>query len=273
MPTIAGMRRRGYSPAAIRDFCSRVGVTKFESLTDVALLEHCLRDDLNRTSARAMAVIRPLKVVIVNYPGDGEEFFEAVNNPEDPSMGTRRVPFCRELYIERDDFMENPPKKFHRLYPGSEVRLRYACYITCVEVIRDRAGEITELRCTYDPESRGGGTPDGRRVKGTIHWVSARHCVEAEMRLYDRLFVKEDPADGSDGKSFVDHLNPASLEVVKGLIEPALAGAASGSRWQFERLGYFCADNRDTRENRPVFNRTVTLRDSWAKIAGKGGEQ
>jgi glutaminyl-tRNA synthetase len=261
MPTLVGMRRRGFTPAAIRTFCERVGVTKFNSLTDYALLEFCVREDLNKVAERRMAVLDPLKVVVENYPEDAEEFFEAVNNPEDESAGTRQVPFSRELYIEREDFMEDPPKKFFRLGPGREVRLRAACYITCTDVIKDESGNITELRCTWDPESRGGGTPDGRKVKGTLHWVSARHAQRAEVRLYDRLFSEPEP-DGIEGKDFRDVLNPDSLQVVQAYIEPSLADFAPGAPLQFERVGYFTADP-DSRPGAPVFNRTATLRDGW----------
>jgi len=269
MPTLAGLRCRGYTPAAIQNFCERIGVTKFVSLTDVALLEHCLRDDLNRTSMRAMAVLNPLRVVIDNYPEDREEYFEAVNNPEDPSMGTRKVPFSRVIYIEREDFMEQPPKKFFRLAPGREVRLRYACLVTCNRVVKDeKTGEVVELHCAYDPASRGGNAPDGRKVKGTIHWVSARHAVQAEVRLYDRLFLHENPEETGD--EFMKHLNPNSLQVVAGHLEPSLGGAKAGEKFQFERLGYFCVDTADSAPGKPVFNRTVSLRDSWTKIE-KGG--
>ena len=267
MPTLAGFRRRGWTAAAIRDFCERIGVTKFNSLTDVALLEHCLRDDLNKTARRAMAVLNPLRVVIDNYPEEQEEYFDAVNNPEDPSMGTRKVPFSRILYIEREDFMEQPPKKFFRLAPGQEVRLRYACLITCTGVVKDeKTGEIVELHCTYDPASRGGAAPDGRKVKGTIHWVSARHAFPAEVRLYDRLFLHDNPAEAGDGDAFMKYLNPNSLKVIAGYLEPGLAGAKFGDRFQFERLGYFCVDMVDSAAGKPVFNRTVPLRDSWAKM-------
>ena len=261
MPTLVGMRRRGFPPAAIRAFCERVGVTKFNSLTDYALLEFCVREELNQTAQRRMAVLDPLKVVIENYPEDAEEFFEAVNNPEDESAGTRQVPFSRELYIEREDFMEDPPKKFFRLGPGREVRLRAACYITCTEVIKDDSGHITELRCTFDPESRGGGTPDGRKVKGTLHWVSARHALPAEVRLYDRLFTEPEP-DSVEGKDFREFLNPDSLRTLAGYVEPCLAEAVPGAPLQFERIGYFTADP-DSRPGTPVFNRTATLRDGW----------
>jgi len=266
LPTVAGLRRRGYTPEAIRSFAERVGVTKVESLTDVALLEHCIRDDLNKRAPRVMAVLRPLKVVIDNYPEGQVEEFDAMNNPEDPAAGTRKVPFSKVLYVEQDDFRESPPKKFFRLSPGNEVRLRSAYYVTCVGVVKDEhTGEVKEVHCTYDPESRGGGTPDGRKVKGTIHWVSARHAVEVEARLYDRLFTVENPADAPEGKTFKDFLNPKSLEVVDGLAEPSLRDVAPDGRYQFERLGYFHVDPDSTPE-KPVFNRTVTLRDSWAKI-------
>jgi len=267
LPTLAGLRRRGYTPEAIRDFAERVGVTKYESLTDIALLEHCVRDDLNRRAPRAMAVLRPVKLVIDNYPEDAEETFEAFNNPEDPSAGTRPVPFSRELYIERDDFRESPPPKYYRLAPGREVRLRCAVYVTCTGALKDPAtGEILEIHATYDPASRGGGTPDGRRVKGTIHWVSARHAVRAEFRLYDRLFTVEEPAKAAgENGDFKKFLNPASLEVVEGWVEPSLSGVAPGAHFQFERIGYFCVDP-DSMPGRPVFNRTVTLKDTWAKV-------
>jgi glutaminyl-tRNA synthetase len=265
MPTISGMRRRGYTPRAIRDFCARIGVAKNESLIDVALLEHSVREDLNRVAPRAMAVLRPLKVVIENYPEGQVEVLEAINNPEDASAGTRQVPFSREIYIEQDDFREVPPKKFFRLFPGNEVRLRYAYIIRCESVIKDEAGEVVELRCTYDPDTRGGTASGERRVKGTLHWVSATHAVRADVRLYDRLFTTEQP--GTDAsRHFTEEMNPHALEVVDdALVEPSLATVAPGTTYQFERLGYFCADPDGTAE-RPVFNRTVTLRDSWAKI-------
>jgi len=268
MPTISGFRRRGYTPEAIRVFCERIGLAKRDSTVDVALLEHCLREDLNRRALRVMAVLRPLKVVIDNYPEDQVEELEAVNNPEDPSMGTRKVPFSRVLYIERDDFREDPPKKFYRLAPGREVRLRYAYFVKCVDMVKDPAtGEVVEIRCTYDPETRGGDAPDGRKVKATLHWVSAAHAVEAEVRLYDRLFLKETPGDDKEGVDFKVHLNPESLVVLRsGRLEPSLAHALPGSRYQFERLGYFCVDSVDSREGQLVFNQTVPLRDTWAKI-------
>jgi glutaminyl-tRNA synthetase len=266
MPTIAGIRRRGYTPEAVRDFCSRIGVAKKENVIDVALLEHTVREDLNRRAHRALAVLRPLKVVIENYPEGQVEYVDAVNNPEDPELGTRPVPFSREIYIERDDFMEAPPKKFFRLSPGVEVRLRYAYILKCESVVKNAAGEITELRATIDTESLRG-TTAVRRVKGTIHWVSAAHAVEAEVRLYDRLFQSADPGEG--GRDPLSDLNPNSLEILKHVkVEPALAAAAHGSRFQFERQGYFCVDP-DSTPGRPVFNRTVTLKDTWAKISGK----
>jgi glutaminyl-tRNA synthetase len=266
MPTLVGMRRRGYTPAAIRDFCERVGITKKDSTVEMSSLENCLREDLDRRCPRAMAVLDPLKVVIENYPEGGEETLPAINHPNDPAMGTREVPFGREIYIERDDFLEDPPRKFFRLAPGQEVRLRYAYFITCEAVIKDASGNITELRCSYDPASRGGNSPDGRKVKGTLHWVSARHAVDAEVRLYDRLFTRSDPA-GDPNQDFHTFLNPDSLKVVSvAKLEPSLAQAQPEDRFQFERLGYFCADRHDHRTDKPVFNRTVTLRDTWAKI-------
>ncbi len=265
MPTIAGLRRRGYAPNSIRDFCDRIGVAKADSTIDVALLEHCIREYLNKRAPRVMAVLNPLRVVIDNYTEGQTEDLDAINNPEDPGAGTRNVPFSRVLYIERDDFRENPPGKFFRLAPGREVRLRYAYLVTCVGVTKDeRTGEVVELHCTYDPATRGGDTPDGRKVKGTIHWVSAHHALRAEVRLYDRLFTVENPGDVEDGCESV--LNPNSLEVVTGYVEPSLAKAAPGSSYQFERLGYFCPDLKDSSAQRLVFNRTVALRDSWAKI-------
>jgi glutaminyl-tRNA synthetase len=268
MPTISGLRRLGYTPEAIRTFCERIGVAKRNSVVDVALLEHCLREDLNRHAPRVMAVLRPLRVVIVNYPEDRVEELEAVNNPEDPGMGTRKVPFSRELYIERDDFREDPPKQFFRLAPGREVRLRYAYFITCVGAVKDeRTGEVVELHCTYDPATRGGDAPDGRKVKATLHWVSAAHALEAEVRLYDHLFASADPGADEEGVDFTAHLNPQSLEVLRSArVEPSLAGAAPGGRYQFERLGYFCVDAVDSVPGALIFNRTATLRDTWAKI-------
>jgi glutaminyl-tRNA synthetase len=267
MPTISGLRRRGYTPESIRDFCERIGVAKANSIVDIALLEHCLREDLNKRSVRVMAVLRPLRVVIENYPEGHVEELEAINNPEDPQMGSRKVPFSKVLYIEKDDFMENPPKKFYRLAIGREVRLRYGYYIKCTDVIKDdKTGEIIELRCTYDPETRGGWAPDGRHVKATLHWVSASHAISSDVRLYDHLFIKENPEDVNEGEDFTANLNPASLEELKSCqLEPSLANAKSGDRFQFERLGYFCVDP-DFSEGRLRFNRTVTLRDTWAKI-------
>ena len=269
MPTICGFRRRGYSPESIREFCKRIGVNKFNSTVDFALLEHCLREDLNKTSPRVMAVLRPLKVIIDNYPEDQVDELDAVNNPEDPNAGTRKVPFSKELYIERDDFMENPPKKFFRLTPGREVRLRYAYFITCNDVVKDETGQITELHCTYDPATRGGDAPDGRKVKSTLHWVSARHALETEVRLYDHLFTKENPDEAEEGQDFTANLNPNSLEVLTDCkIEPSVTDAKSLQRFQFERLGYFCLDP-DSSEGKLIFNRTVGLRDTWAKIQNK----
>ncbi|MEO0009581.1 MAG: glutamine--tRNA ligase/YqeY domain fusion protein [candidate division WOR-3 bacterium] len=270
MPTIAGLRRRGYTPESIRNFCEQIGVAKADTVVSIDLLEHCVREDLNRRAERRMAVLRPLRVVIENYPEGQVEELEAINNPEDHSAGTRKVPFCRELYIEQDDFREEPPPKYYRLAPGREVRLRYAYFIKCVGVIRDEQGRVRELRCVYDPATRGGDAPDGRRVKATIHWVSARHAVDAEIRLYDRLFVKPDPDDVEPGQDWKANLNPKSLEVLTGCkLEPALRDVKPGERFQFERLGYFCADLRDCQPGRLVFNRTVTLKDTWAKIEQK----
>ncbi len=268
MPTLAGMRRRGYTPEAIRNFCERIGVGKKESLVDIALLEYCLRDDLNKRAPRVMAVLRPLRVVIENYPEGQVEYLDAINNPEDPSMGTRKVPFSRVLYVEREDFMEDPPKKFYRLSPGREVRLRYAYFIKCTGVVKDeKTGEVIELRCLYDPETRGGGSPDGRQVKATLHWVSAEHALQTEVRLYDRLFTVENPNDVEEGKSFTDYLNPSSLETLPScMLEAGLSEAKPGEIYQFERMGYFCADAVESSPGKPVFNRTVTLRDTWAKI-------
>ncbi|MDH7512502.1 MAG: glutamine--tRNA ligase/YqeY domain fusion protein [Clostridiales bacterium] len=272
MPTISGLRRRGYTPEAIRNFCDIIGVAKANSIVDMALLEDCLREDLNKRAPRVMAVLRPLKVMVINYPEHKVEELEAINNPEDPGMGTRKVPFSRVLYIERDDFMEEPPKKFYRLAPGREIRLRYAYFITCREVIKDPAtGEITELRCTYDPATRGGDAPDGRRVKATLHWVSAAHAIDAEVRLYDTLFTKRDAGEVEEGADWKANLNPKSLEILRGSkVEPSLADATPGSRFQFERLGYFCVDSRDSKPGKPVFNRTVTLHDPWAKLVRSG---
>jgi glutaminyl-tRNA synthetase len=269
MPTISGLRRRGYTPEAIRDFCDRIGVAKNESTVDIALLEHCIRQDLNRRAQRVMGVLDPVRVVITNYPEGQVEEMEAVNNPEDPSAGTRKVPFSRELYIERDDFREVPPPKYHRLTPGREVRLRYAYFITLQEIVKDEQGEVVELRCTYDPATRGGDAPDGRKVKATLHWVSAAHALPAEVRLYDRLFNKENPGQLDDGQDFTANLNPDSLQVLSTCrVESSLADAAPGDRYQFERQGYFCVD-LNSRPDRLVFNRTVQLRDVWARLAGQ----
>ena len=268
MPTICGLRRRGYTPESIRMFADKVGVAKRDNVIDLGLLEFCVREDLNKRAERRMAVLNPIKVVITNYPEEETEMISCVNNPEDESAGHREVPFSREVYIERDDFMEVPPKKYFRLSPGNEVRLRYAYLIRCNEVIKNEQGEIVELRCTYDPMSKGGQSSDGRKVKGVIHWVSAPHAKEAEIRLFDRLFTRESLDDIEEGKTFKDYLNPASLTVVKGYVEPSLAGTAPGSKYQFERIGYFCAD-KDSSIEKPVFNRTVTLKDSWSKMAAK----
>jgi glutaminyl-tRNA synthetase len=269
MPTITGLRRRGYTPESIRDFCARIGVAKKENVIDVAQLEHSIREDLNRRAPRVMGVLRPLKVVLTNYPEDQVEEVDVINNPEDPSAGTRRVPFSRVLYIERDDFREDPPKKFFRLSPGKEVRLRCAYFVVCTNVVKDDRGEIVEVHCTYDPATRGGDAPDGRRVKATLHWVSAGHAIPAEVRLYDRLFSVSDPENVPDGQTFLDCLNPSSLEVLRDCrVEPGLASAQVGARVQFERLGYFCVDP-DSTPGALVFNRTVSLRDTWAKIAQK----
>jgi glutaminyl-tRNA synthetase len=274
MPTISGLRRRGYTPESIRSFADLIGVAKDNSIVDMALLEMCVREHLNRTAPRRMAVLRPLKVILTNYPEGKDEEFEAVNNPEDPAAGTRKVPFGRELWVEREDFMEDPPPKFYRLALGREVRLRYAYFIKCEAVVKDAGGNVVELRCTYDPATRGGESPpDGRKVKTTLHWVSARDAVDAEVRLYDTLFTVRDPGSVPEGADWKSALNPASLEVLKGAkLEPTLKDAAPESRWQFERLGYFVADRRDSKPGAPVFNRTVTLRDEWAKIvkAGRG---
>jgi glutaminyl-tRNA synthetase len=272
MPTISGMRRRGYTPRAIRNFCRSVGVARRDNLIEMARLEHAVREDLNQVAPRALGVLRPLKVVIENYPEDRVEEFDAVNNPRDESMGTRRVPFSRVLYIDRNDFLEDPPRKYFRLAPGREVRLRSAYFIVCVDVVKDQAtGEVVELRCTYDPATRGGDSPDGRKVKGTLHWVSAQHALPAEVRLYESLFAVEEPGSPTEERSLGEALNPDSLTVLTGCrVESSLAGAAPGSRYQFEREGYFCVDPDSTPETL-VFNRTVTLRDTWAKVTGKQG--
>ncbi len=268
MPTICGFRRRGYTPESIRNFCEKIGVAKRDNVIDYSVLEFCLREHLNKVAPRMMAVLHPLKVVITNYPEGQTEMLTAINNPEDENAGTREIPFCRELYIEQDDFMENPPKKYFRLAPGQEVRLRYAYFITCQEVIKDANGNITEIRCTYDPASRGGNSPDGRKVKGTIHWVSANHAVDAEVRLFDRLFAVEAPEECEEGKTFLDNLNPNSLQVLQNCkMEPALANVKVLDKMQFERVGYFCVDKDSTPEHL-VFNRACTLKDSWAKING-----
>ncbi len=270
MPTISGLRRRGYTPESIRRFCDRIGVSKRESTVDVALLEHAIRDDLNTKAPRVMGVLNPLKIVITNYPQDMEESFSAPHYPDDPpAMGFRDIPFCREVYIEQDDFMEDPPKKFFRLAPGREVRLRWAYVIKCHDVIKDDSGNVIEVHCTYDPETKGGNTPDGRRIKGTIHWVSARHAFEAQVRLYDRLFVKKLP--GAKGRDYIGDLNPDSLKIMdRCKLEPCLAEAESGQHFQFERLGYFFVDPKISSPQKPVFNRTVPLRDSWAKLVRSG---
>jgi glutaminyl-tRNA synthetase len=267
MPTISGLRRRGYTSESIRNFCDRIGVAKRDSMVDMALLEYYVREDLNKHAPRVMSVLHPLKVVIDNYPEDLVEELEAVNNPEDPGMGTRRVPFSRVIYIEKDDFREDPPKQFFRLAPGREVRLRYAYFIKCTNIVKDeKTGEIMELHCTYDPETRGGDSPDGRKVKATLHWVSAEHSIESDIRLYDYLFTKPDPGNAEEGEDFKSFINPDSLITLESCrVEPSLADAATGSRYQFERQGYFCVDP-DSRSGRLIFNRTVSLRDAWAKI-------
>ena len=272
MPTLAGIRRRGYTAAAIRTFCERIGVAKRNSTVDIAMLEHSVREDLNLRAPRVMAVLRPLRVVITNYPENQMEELEAVNNPEDPGMGTRKVPFSRVLYIEQDDFREDPPKGFFRLAPGREARLRYAYIVKCEEVVKDpKTGEVVELRCTYDPETKSGSAQSGRKVKATLHWVSAAHAIEAEARLYDHLFTAESPDDVEEGVDWTRNINPKSLETLTSCrVEPILAGAAPGSRYQFERLGYFCVDAVDSSERKLVFNRTITLRDSWAKVEKAG---
>ena len=270
MPTISGIRRRGYTPEALRNFCSNIGVSKTNGITQLSLLEHYIREDLNKHALRIMTVLRPLRVVIENYPEDLVEEMDAVNNPEDESAGTRKVPFSKVLYIEQDDFREDPPKQFFRLAPGREVRLRYGFFIKCVGVIKDENGNIVELRCTYDPATRGGNSPDGRKVKSTIHWVSAAHALDAEVRLYETLFSKENPNDVDEGQDFTANLNPHSLETLSNAkVEPSVKGAAPLTRYQFERMGYFCVD-RDSTPERPVFNRTVGLKDAWAKIEQRG---
>ncbi|MGA8781456.1 MAG: glutamine--tRNA ligase/YqeY domain fusion protein, partial [Terracidiphilus sp.] len=271
MPTLSGLRRRGFTPEAIRAFVASAGVSRTNGIVDIEMLEHFQRDDLNHRASRAMAVLHPLKVVIDNYPEGKEEFVEVANNPEDPTAGTRQVPFSREIYIEQDDFREVPPPKYYRLSPGKEVRLRNAYFVTAKDVVKDGAGDVTEVHCTYDPASRGGNSPDGRKVKSTMHWVSARHAIPAEIRLYDKLFLKPDPGDVDEGKTFLDNLNPNSLEILSGAkLEPSLANAKPGDRYQFERVGYFCLDP-DSSETRKIFNRTLALKDSWAKIEKKSG--
>jgi glutaminyl-tRNA synthetase len=271
MPTLAGMRRRGYTPEAIRNFCERIGVGKKESLVDMGMLEFCVREDLNKRAQRMMAVLKPIRIIIDNYPDGQEELLDAVNNPEDQNAGTRQIPFSKELYIEQEDFMEEAPKQFFRLTPGREVRLRYAYFIKCESVVKDSAGNITEIHCTYDPATRGGDAPDGRKVKATIHWVSAKHAVPVEVRLYDKFFTRENPNDVEEGREFTDYINPASLVVINScMAEPALARAEPGSSFQFERLGYFCADSVDSKPGKPVFNRIVTLKDDWVKIQKSG---
>jgi glutaminyl-tRNA synthetase len=270
MPTISGLRRRGYSPEAIREFARRIGVAKTNSVVDYALLDHCLRDDLNKRAKRVMAILDPLKVVITNYPEDQVEWFDADNNPEDPDAGTRKIPFSKVVYIEREDFMENPPKKYFRLYPGNEIRLKHAYYITCTDVIKDDEGNITEVHCTYDPDSRGGGTPDGRKVRGTSHWVSASHALSGEIRLYDRLFTEEFPGERTG--NFLDDINPESVTINTACkLEPSLQDAQPGEYLQFMRTGYFVADSKDSSADHLVFNRTIELRDSWAKMKKKMG--
>jgi glutaminyl-tRNA synthetase len=272
MPSLRAMRRRGYTSEAIRDFVQRMGYSTVATsnsgvVADIALLEECVRDNLNKTSARRMAVLHPLKVVIDNYPDDLVEEMEAINNPEDPMAGTRKLPFSKVLYIEQDDFREAPPPKYYRLYPGNEVRLRYAYFVKCTHVVKDEAGAVVEVHCTYDPATRGGDAPDGRKVKSTIHWVSAKHAKEVEIRMYDRLFSKEDPEAGEEG--FLTALNPNSFHVLTGYVEPSLAHTRTGDRFQFERVGYFCTD-QDSTDDKPVFNLTVNLKDTWAKIEKKG---
>jgi glutaminyl-tRNA synthetase len=269
MPTISGMRRRGYTAEALRNFCSRLGVSKTNGVTELSLLEYCVREDLNQRALRVMGVLHPLRVVIDNYPDGLVEPMEAINNPEDPGDGARNVPFSKVLYIEQDDFREDPPKQFYRLSPGREVRLRYGYFITCTGVVKNPEGEVVEVHCSYDPATRGGNAPDGRKVKSTMHWVSADHALNAEVRLYETLFTKEDPNDVEEGGDFTENLNPRSIEVVReAKLEPSVAGAAPGTRYQFERLGYFCVDPESKAQN-PVFNRTVTLKDAWAKIESK----
>ena len=266
MLTIAGMRRRGYTAAAIRVFCERIGVTKNDTVLDMSVLENCVREDLDKTTRRVMGVLKPLRVVIENYPEDQSEELEAPYHPNDPDMGSRKVPFSKVIYVEQDDFMEEPPKKFFRLGPGREVRLRYAYFITCNDFIKDENGDVIELRCTYDPLTKGGNAPDGRKVKGTIHWVSKEHAIEAEVRLYDRLFNDPEPDSNKHDKDWKEFLNPDSIEILnKARLEPGLATATAGDQFQFERLGYFNVDSKDSSADNPVFNRTITLRDPWSK--------
>jgi glutaminyl-tRNA synthetase len=272
MPTLCGLRRRGYTPESIRNFVSAAGVSRTNGIVELAMLEHFVREDLNKRAPRVMAVLHPLKVVIDNYPEGQAEQMEATNNPEDATAGSRKVPFSRVLYIEQDDFREVPPPKYFRLTPGREVRLRYGYFITCKSVVKNDQGEVVEVHCTYDPATRGGNAPDGRKVKSTIHWVSAEHAVDAEVRVYENLFTKEDPADVEEGQDVTANLNPNSLEVIaRAKVEPTLANATAGSRYQFERLGYFCAD-RDSKPGAPVFNRTVALKDTWARVEKKQGK-
>lgn len=271
MPTLCGLRRRGYTPASIRHFCERIGVAKYDSLVDISWLEQAVREDLNQSARRAMVVMNPVKLIIDNYPEGQSESLEAVNNPEDPSAGKRQVPFSKELYIERSDFQENPPKKYHRLYPGNEIRLRYAYLVTCTECVKDpQTGEITEVHCTYDPQTRGGSAPDGRKVRGTIHWVSAEHAAECTIRLYDQLFATSDPLKDGENKDYREHINPQALTVLDDArLEPDLLSAKPGDHYQFERVGYFCVDSEDSEPGQPVFNRTATLRDRWEKVQKK----
>jgi len=270
MPTLQGLRRRGFTAQSIRDFCQHIGVAKFNSTIDIRVLENSIREELNKTTPRVMAALRPLKVIIDNYPEGKEEQLECINNPEDPKAGTRKVPFGRELYIERDDFREDPPKKFYRLSPGREVRLRYAYFIKCTDVVKNETGEITEIHCTYDPATKGGDSPDGRKVKATLHWVSTKHALPCQVRLYDHLFAKENPDDVPEGADWKTNLNPNSLEVLPECwVEPSLKNAPVGSRYQFERLGYFCVDSKEASQTHLIFNRTVSLKDTWAKIAKK----
>jgi len=273
MPTLSGIRRRGYTPEALRNFAASLGVSKTNGIVEIGRLEQAVREDLNKRALRVMGVLRPLKVVLDNYPEGQAEELEAINNPEDPGAGARKVPFGKVLYIERDDFREDPPKDYFRLAPGREVRLRYAYFIKCVSAVKNEAGEIVEIHCTYDPATRGGNAPDGRKVKSTIHWLSAAHAVNAEVRLYDTLFTKEDPSEVEEGQDFTANLNPKSLEIIADAkVEPGLANAPGGGRYQFERLGYFCVDP-DSAPGKPVFNRTVALKDAWAKIEKRGNRK